>query len=831
MRGVTRFADGIDLDLGSVSGLVAVVGPNGAGKTTLMEALLPAALYREMPARGTTLAASCPGPAVLDLTLEHDGASWRLLHQLDPTANGGRGRAEAILYRDGVPLTGGRLTDFDEEVGRRFPTRDVVLASVFAAQGGIGSFATLAPRERRDLLAKILGLDELQQLAARAKAAGKVLQEQAALAQQAYTAVVARETQRTELRVQRAGAEAALAADEATVAKAEEEERLEAETRAALLAGGEMQRQRAAEVAERRKRLEERITALGGRNNEVYLALNEARVAAESLGRLRDRVTLRAALQEEREQHAGVWRRASAQAAEAKARLERAQAARDTASFQAERLKVRRAELAALADAAELLEAAQAAEGRCRAEATQAEVAVAPGPKPPDPAILERDIAAARARAALVDRVPCGGRQLKVSHEEEGDDVWWRADGASCELLKGAVGDARWVAEHEPELERQREALVAWVAEDAAYRSAVAARQAAEQRLADAKRATDAAAQRVRRAEELRRDLEGEGDVDLDTAERALQEAQEAHTAAAAHERAVAEAGAACRKSLDATLGAEAALASAEALAARVPQLEAELAQVDRDRRDAQEELRGLPSPATVAAPVLPTGAKERTQAARVQAATSARRLAALDGTIASLGDVDADKARAVQRQSEIGAELSGWVLLERAMGPTGIQALEIDAAGPALSELTTELLAGLVGPRWAVQLRTIREAEGAKAAREVCELLVTDGLRGGERVVNQLSGGEQTVVEEALKLAIAVHNARRTGVAMGALFRDECDGRLHPDVAIRYPEMLRTAAALGGFGTVYFVTHRPELAAQADWQLQVGDGGDVRLV
>ena len=83
-------------------------------------------------------------------------------------------------------------------------------------------------------------------------------------------------------------------------------------------------------------------------------------------------------------------------------------------------------------------------------------------------------------------------------------------------------------------------------------------------------------------------------------------------------------------------------------------------------------------------------------------------------------------------------------------------------------------------------------------------------------------------MVGEAMKLAIAVFVAKSTGAQLRTLWRDEGDGPLSPTRAARYPEMLRVAMRLGGFDRCFFITHRPDVATQADHVLHIGEGGTV---
>jgi exonuclease SbcC len=170
-------------------------------------------------------------------------------------------------------------------------------------------------------------------------------------------------------------------------------------------------------------------------------------------------------------------------------------------------------------------------------------------------------------------------------------------------------------------------------------------------------------------------------------------------------------------------------------------------------------------------------------------------------------------------------ADLDDWKHLQQAFGKNGIQALEIDAAGPEVSAICNELLAACYGSRFVVSLETTALRADNKGSKEVFELRVFDTERGTEGSADLLSGGEKVLVSEALALAIAIQNARKSAIPMQDLFRDECAGALDSDQAVRYVEMLRRAVRLGGFSRCYFVAHQPHLWPLADARITFADG------
>jgi exonuclease SbcC len=218
------------------------------------------------------------------------------------------------------------------------------------------------------------------------------------------------------------------------------------------------------------------------------------------------------------------------------------------------------------------------------------------------------------------------------------------------------------------------------------------------------------------------------------------------------------------------------------------------------------------------------------TTVARVEMARAEleRRRDALRAKRRELAGVDAEVARLTE-------DLIEWQLLGQALGRDGLQTLEIDAAGPVVSAFCNDLLRAC-GLPFTVDLVTqqakVSKGKDGSTQKEVFELKVYDSERGGvARDLADLSGGQQVLVDEALKSAIALLVNQRNVQPIRTCWRDETTGSLDPDTAQRYVEMLRRVHQLGGFHHVLFITHNPEAALQAAAQVVVNDGrAEVRL-
>lgn len=169
--------------------------------------------------------------------------------------------------------------------------------------------------------------------------------------------------------------------------------------------------------------------------------------------------------------------------------------------------------------------------------------------------------------------------------------------------------------------------------------------------------------------------------------------------------------------------------------------------------------------------------------------------------------------------------EKADWEQLAKAFGKDGIPALEIDAAGPEVSGLTNELLMSCFGPRFTVAFETTRPKADGSGTVETFDVRIIDNERGREGAIATLSGGEKVILNEAISLALAIFNSRKSGRHFETLFRDETAGALDPENAQRYVQMLRRALSLGGFHQVLFIAHQPEVWEAADAVIRVADG------
>lgn len=771
ITGVLRFRDALALDLHTLpTGLVAVVGANGEGKTSLLEAV-PAALWRFLPTRRdralVDYATSREAAITVGFTVPHRG-QFRARVSLDAVSR----QSEAVLERvdpaSGLTqvLTDGKVSSYDRAIADLLPSSELVLASVFAAQNRTGSFVTQDRKARKLLFAQLLGLERYERLAETAR--GAVVRVEAARTRaRARLDVLEQET-------------TPAVADALAARRLTTEHQLAAARTDHDAAGARLQEA-------------EQALARAQAGREAFLAAEQACGHARQLAqRLRDDGRrIDASLADEAQ-------RLETTIARVRTDLAHTLSALDTKVANNQRVLADRARILTAVAEAEHADAQVAhAEGARTTAAERARAAHA--------AVVAASIAAGTAQAdgqrlarlrqdaALLDTVPCAGA----------------APFAGCAFLRQALA--------------AREAIAAVPTTTDPVADARATLTVAETEAARADAVDAAAEQAWQRATAARAAL-----APL-VALRPRLEAAEARLAELAQERAEAEANAAATlaRVTDDHAHRRASLLEARATAA------ADLGRVEADAVQREAERTGL-APAVAAydaALADVAGARQaREQAAAAVARLDAER-AALEAQQAALTARTAERDAVAAQVRTLESWSLAWQWLAKALGRDGLPVLEIDAAGPTVSSYANDLLHACFDGRFTLDLVTQEAKTSGKGLKETFEIKVFDNAQGGDpRDLTDLSGGEQIIVDEALKGALAIFLNQRLGTPLQTVFRDETTAPLDPDNAIRYVQMLRRMVALGGFTRIFYVSHNPAASALADAQIVVHDGtADIR--
>lgn len=170
------------------------------------------------------------------------------------------------------------------------------------------------------------------------------------------------------------------------------------------------------------------------------------------------------------------------------------------------------------------------------------------------------------------------------------------------------------------------------------------------------------------------------------------------------------------------------------------------------------------------------------------------------------------------QQLGLIDTKIAHYKLVQAAFGNDGIVSLIIDEAGPEISDYANDLLRACFGGRFSIEIRT--QIEAAVGLKEGFEIIVIDSRDGSSKPVDVMSGGERVWINECLVRSIALFLSQRGGYVFETLFSDETDGPLDPERKAQFVAMKRRVLELGGYHREFFVTQSQDLWEQADARL-----------
>lgn len=271
-----------------------------------------------------------------------------------------------------------------------------------------------------------------------------------------------------------------------------------------------------------------------------------------------------------------------------------------------------------------------------------------------------------------------------------------------------------------------------------------------------------------------------------------------------------------------------------ERLAGRVQELQRRVAgRPDADELAAARSAAQAARAAAAAAPPAPDAAALQelhtaAQTARVRLeerrlSSDAARADAIreDATLERLDALEAASAADRKERDELLAQVDRLTILERAYGRDGIPAMIVDnVALPFINREATRILEEL-GTSYRLELRSEKPLAGGGTAGALDIVVITDT---GERSYETFSGGEQTRLNLALRIAFAELLATRRGAESRLLAIDEPDGLDEAGMAA----LVRVLEGLNGtFDKTYLVSHHPELQTAFPQTLRVFRNGD----
>ena len=802
--------------------VACLTGPNGAGKSSLLDAITWALWGQARARRDEELIHQGQQDMSVQLDFEQEGTTYRVVRRRTRKQRStGTLDLLAHINDEWVTLTGAAMRETQEHINRLLRLDyDTFTSSAFLQQGRADAFTTKQPRERKQLLSDILGLEQWGLYEERAKECRREREHEIARLDDEVRRIDAELLRAPALRQALADAEAAHAAAhdalDAADSAARELKDVPADLRHARADYAEAERRQdtlardladaSAALARQQQRVSEHAALIAGEQGieAGYAALQRARADSQALA---DKLRQLSALDE-------AQRSLEHLLADARASIEKNISAEETliaeltrtisqADYEAfTRAQAEVAALRALEGERETLREAVGALDTERAQRSAENKALrdrmnglrdrldrleAAAPDAAACALCGQPLPPAR-RAELIEEL----RQEGTQHGDE-----YRANEARLKALDTDAASGRQRAQ---EMERELRHLQPLEKRVGALESQFAAATEAQERVAGARARLDA----------LRAALSA-GDYARETQEQLA--VLDAERAAIGYDRASHDS---AREQLDTYREYERRYTELKIARDALPGAQEELALAQRRQAEAQARQAEAQAQADdLRAEIERLAALDEEYGRREAEAERLRRdeRGAYDRLKDARQEVSALDSQQTRRAG-LAAQAEGqrheeglYRDLAKAFGRDGVPAMIIEAAVPELESTANDLLRRMTGGRMNLRIDTQRE-KVAGGQIESFDFLIADEL--GTRPYELYSGGEAFRINFAIRVALSQLLARRAGAHLRTLFLDEGFGTQDAEGRERLVEAI--TAVQDGFDLILVITHIDDL-------------------
>jgi len=199
---------------------------------------------------------------------------------------------------------------------------------------------------------------------------------------------------------------------------------------------------------------------------------------------------------------------------------------------------------------------------------------------------------------------------------------------------------------------------------------------------------------------------------------------------------------------------------------------------------------------------------REKLEGMQVDERRLRQALGALEGELDRLRTLEEGRRPRMEALNQAAADKAIHDELAAAFGKNGVQALIIDGVLPEIADEANLLLSQMTGGRMHLTMSTQRETQ-KKAVVETLDIKVCDEL-GDTRSYEMFSGGEAFRINFALRIALSRLLARRAGAPLPTLIIDEGFGTQDAGGRERLVEAIQ--AIQDDFRCLLVITHVEEL-------------------
>lgn len=174
--------------------------------------------------------------------------------------------------------------------------------------------------------------------------------------------------------------------------------------------------------------------------------------------------------------------------------------------------------------------------------------------------------------------------------------------------------------------------------------------------------------------------------------------------------------------------------------------------------------------------------------------------------------------------EKDLKSQLATYEILEKACGKkSGVPALIIENAVPEIERLANDMLNRITGGRMQLRLETQIEGKSTGVMQDVLRITIYDGGLPGP--YQTFSGAERFIIDISLRVAISKFLAHRAGAEIKLLVIDEGFGSL--DASGRQKILDVINAVRQDFAKVIIITHLEELKDAFPRRIEVTKGPD----
>lgn len=188
--------------------------------------------------------------------------------------------------------------------------------------------------------------------------------------------------------------------------------------------------------------------------------------------------------------------------------------------------------------------------------------------------------------------------------------------------------------------------------------------------------------------------------------------------------------------------------------------------------------------------------------------------------TLAEIAESEKELEKVKKDSVKAKFEVTEWELVSKAFGKDGIQALELDALAPGISETANRILKSGYGDRFSISIETTRIGGSGKKTKQIEDFKIMVNDNGDVTTLENKSGGESVWIKRAIYDAFAVIRRRNTGFAFLTCFQDETDGALDASAKTAYCRMLEASHDAAKLRHTIIITHSNEVKAMIEQKI-----------